>query len=190
MRNFMAELQAGQVVQVSDPRNLSYGRIAMVVSIKEGGRSQVRFADLPKGQATSPDLTGFVHVFDDDELMAIKDVPIADFYALITISERNGDQEYTHYCLAHGELDQLDEVAQEIAQNWYPEGGEWDEDDNAYVFSSERVLSAAAQDWEKISVAEYIQLRRVLPDCTPGYVSGPTYREDTEAEYIRRQAGD
>lgn len=184
----MAELQAGQVVQVSDPRNLSYGRIAMVVSIKEGGRAQVRFADLPQGIGASDDPTGFVHVFDDDELMAIKDVPIADFYALVTISERNGNQDYPHYCLAHGELGQLDDVAQAIAQGWYPEGGEWDDDESAFVFDSDRALSASAQDWEEISLAAYIQLSRTLSDCTPGCISGPTYGEDTEAEYIRRQA--
>mgnify|MGYP001794420013 CR=1 FL=1 len=184
----MAGFKAGQLVQVSDPRNLSYGRIAMLLSTKEGGRSQVRFADLPQGIGASDDPTGLVHVFDDDdELTAISHTPIADFYLLVTIDEQNGDQSYQHCCLAHG---QIGKTGEEIAQGWYPEGGEWDEDESAFVFCSERVLSAAAQDWEKISVGEYVQLSRALSDCTPGYVSGPTYGEDTEAEYIRRQAGD
>lgn len=184
----MLGFKAGQLVRVTDVRNLAYGRIAIVLSTKEGRRSQVRFADLPKGQATSPDPIGLVRVFDDDELTAIKDVQIAAFYALVTIAEQNGNQDYTHYCLAHGELGQLDDVAQAIAQGWYPEGGEWDEDESAFVFCSDRVLSAVAQDWKEISLAEYIQLSRALSDCTPGCISGPTYGEDTEAEYIRRQA--
>ena len=185
----MLGFKAGQLVRVTDVRNLAYGRIAMVLSTKDGGRSQVRFADVPKGQATSPDPTGFVHVFDDDELTAINHIPISDFYLLVTIDEQNGDQSYQHCCLAHGQIGKTgEEIAQAIAQGWYPEGGEWDENDNAYMFSSERVLSAAAQDWEEISLAAYIQLSRALSDCTPGCISGPTYGEDTEAEYIRRQA--
>lgn len=182
----MSTFKAGQLVQVTDTRHLAYGRMGIVVAAKKGERSQVRFADLPNGIAASDDPTGFVNIFADDELTAINDVPIAAFYALVTISERNGDQDYTHYCLAHGDGD-LDAVAQAIAQNWYPEGGEWDDNENAYIFYSDRSLTASAQDWEEIPLAEYIQFRRVLADCTPGFVSGPIYGEDTEAEYIRRQ---
>ncbi|WP_017302059.1 hypothetical protein [Nodosilinea nodulosa] len=179
-------LKAGQFVRVTDVRSLAYGRVAVVLMTNKG-RSQVRFADLPKVVSGLTNPKGFVETFSNADLTAVGNFPIAASYLLVTIFERNGGQEYTHYCLAHGEAgQQMEQIAESVAQNWYSDGGEWDENESAYRFKSESYLIAFAQDWEEISVAEYIRLRNVLTDCTPGYI-GPTDGEDTEAEYIRRQ---
>lgn len=43
-----AKFTAGQLVQVTDPRSLAYGRIAMVMSGGQTTQVKLRFADLPK----------------------------------------------------------------------------------------------------------------------------------------------
>jgi len=161
----MSEFRLGQLVRVVDPRCLAYGRIAMVICSKQGGRSQVRFADLPRGVAASPDPTGFVSVFDDDELQAVEDPPVAGFYAVGEIYEQNGEREYSHYCLAHGAVGQLDRVTDAIAKDWYASGGEWSDSEDAYVFDD--CTRTYPQQWRIIPLAEYIQFRQLLPDRTP-----------------------
>lgn len=161
----MAGFGIGQLVKVIDPRNLAYGRIAMVLCRKKGGRSQVRFADLPKGVAASDDPTGFVHVFDDEELKAIEGIPIVAFYALVTIDERNGEQEYRRHVLAHGNSEDFEEIAQDIARTWYDNEAEWDATLEAYWTNFGASVSVAG--WELISLARYIVLRDILSDSTP-----------------------
>jgi hypothetical protein len=159
----MAGFGTGQLVQVIDPRSLAYGRIAMVLCRKKLGRSQVRFADLPKGVAASPDPTGFVNVFDDDELTAI-DIQMTVVYALVTITERSNGQEYKHHCLAHAEMGVgIEAVAQAIAQNWHPYGLRWSE---ALETHFEVDVS---REYEEITVREYAVLSKVLEDKTPPF---------------------
>ncbi|WP_204141948.1 hypothetical protein [Halomicronema sp. CCY15110] len=70
----------GQLVRVVNLRHFAYGRLAMVMM---GGKvsSQVRFADLPKGVAADPNPNGFVEGFDNEQLEAVENVPIAVTYA-------------------------------------------------------------------------------------------------------------
>lgn len=163
----MSGFGMGQLVQVIDPHNLAYGRIAMVLCGKKGGRSQVRFADLPKGVAASDDPTGFVHVFDDDELAQI-DLPIAPYYALVSIKECNGEQEYSQYCLAHGASEQaIDKIAQEVARTWYDSDSSGDLDEAMQAYWTDFGATVAVQDWQIISLARYAQLVELLGDRTP-----------------------
>jgi hypothetical protein len=159
----MAGFGIGQLVQVIDPRNLAYGRIAMVMTTKKLGRSQVRFADLPKGVAASPDPSGFVNVFDDDELTAIG-ISMAVTYALVTITERTNGQEYKHHCLAHAEIgEDIEAVAQAIAQNWHPYGLRWSEALETHLEVD------VSREYEEITVTEYAVLSKVLEDKTPPF---------------------
>jgi|GEM_PF-1886685 len=170
----MSEFRLGQLVQVSEPRSLAYGRIAMVVLTIRLGRFQVRFADLPKDVASSDDPTGFVKVFDEDELIPITDVPIAACYGLITIYECNNGQESKHQVLVHGQPGQsLEAMAVAIAQNWHTseeagDVGTWDDRLEAFVFLENRSRTVAVKSCEEISLAEYIHLKRAVPDITPG----------------------
>jgi hypothetical protein len=94
----------GQLVRVVNPRHFAYGRLAMVMM---GGKasSQVRFADLPKNVAADPNPSGFVEGFDNEQLEAVENVPIAVTYALVTITEHSNGQEHQRHCLAHPEMD-------------------------------------------------------------------------------------
>ena len=161
----MSGFRLGQLVQVIDPRHLAYGRIAMVLCSKKGGRSQVRFADLPKGVGASPDPTGFVNIFDDDELTPL-DLPIAPYYALVTNKEQIGERQYSQYCLVHGESEAaIDSIAQEVARTWYGDGGQWDETIEAYWV--DWGATVALDYWNAITLAQYAHLRQALTDCTP-----------------------
>jgi hypothetical protein len=153
----------GQLVQVTDPRNFAYGRIAMVVTGGKG-RSQVRFADLPKDVAADPNPYVFVEGFDSEQLEAIDDVPIAVAYALVTITERTNGQEHQHHCLAHAEMDvTIDAVAQAIALNWHSHGLRWSEPLETYLEVN------VSQEHEEITATEYMVLSRVLEDKTPPF---------------------
>jgi hypothetical protein len=161
----MSGFGIGQLVRVIDPRNLAYGLIAMVMTTKKGGRSQVRFADLPKGVAASDDPSGFVNVFDDDELTAIG-IQMAVVYALVTITERTNGQEYKHHCLAHAEMGVgIEAVAQAIAQNWHPYGHglRWSE------ALETRCEVEVSREYEEITITEYAVLSKVLEDKTPPF---------------------
>jgi hypothetical protein len=166
----MTKFKVGQFVRVTAVRHFAYGRIARVLT---GGkiRTQVRFADLPPLVDASVNPSGFVETFSNMDLKRIEDVPIASFYLLVRIVERNGEQNYTQDCLAHGggdrPQDSPEEVAEAIAANWYPEGGDWDETKNAYVFYSDYLLTASIESCKQITVAQYITFRDVLSDCTP-----------------------
>lgn len=162
----MAGFGIGQLVQVNNPHNLAYGRIAMVLCGKKGGRSQVRFADLPKGVAASPDPTGFVNVFDDDELIAIKDVPIAPFYGLIEMNVVDGGRESCEYLLAHSDsAAAIETIFQNVVRTWYDDDAQWNDEMEGYWIEGGLLVSATGL--KLISLARYIALRDILSDCTP-----------------------
>ncbi|PZO58024.1 MAG: hypothetical protein DCF15_06070 [Phormidesmis priestleyi] len=178
--------KAGQLVRISNLRSLAYGRVAMVMTAEGKERSLVRFADLPKTVSAAPNPAGFTETFATSDLTLITNVPIAALYLLVTIVERDGDRRYAHHCLANGIQGQRQEtLADSIAQCWYESGGEWDAAENAWRFDTHHFV--LAEDWRELTIAEYINLATDLTDCTPGYTSGPSYGENTEAEYIRRQ---
>lgn len=153
----------GQLVQVIDPRNLAYGRIAMVM-MGGKGRSQVRFADLPKGIAADPNPSGFVEGFGNEQLETVENVPIAVTYALVTITERTNGQEHQHHCLAHAEIgEDIEAVAQAIAHNWHPYGLRWSEALETHLEVD------VSREYEEITVTEYAVLSKVLEDKTPPF---------------------
>jgi len=161
---------AGQLVRVIDISSLAYGRVAMVMGGGQLTQAKLRFVDLPRlVEPTDDSHTGVIAVetFNNDQLEAVEGIPIAPFYAVGEIYEHNEEREYSHYCLAHGQPGQLDAVADEIARGWYSSGGEWSNSEDAYVFDD--FTQAYPQGWREISLAEYIQFRQVLPDCTPGH---------------------
>lgn len=164
-----AKFTAGQLVRVTDISSLAYGRIAMVMGGGQPTQAKVRFVDLPRIVEPTDDpliRVMAIETFNNGQLEAVEDVPIADFYAAGEIYEQNGEREYACYCLAHGKAGQLDAVADEIARGWYTSGGEWKEPEDAYVFDD--FTQTYPQGWREISLAEYIRFRQVLPDCTPG----------------------
>ena len=178
--------KAGQLVRISDPRSLAYGRVAMVMSAEWKGRSLVRFADLPKTESASPNPAGFTETFAISDLTLITNVPIAALYLLVTIVERIGDRRHTHPCLAHGNEQEQATLANSVACSWYEGcGGHWDKQKAVWRFDTHHFV--LAEDWRELTMAEYINLATDLTDCTPGYVPGPSYGENTEAAYIRRQ---
>jgi len=170
MRTFLMPkhtgFRIGQLVRVVNPRHFAYGRIAMVMM---GGKasSQVRFADLPKGIAADPNPNGFVEGFNNDQLEAIEGIPITPFYAIVTIDERNGEQEYRQQVLARGDSEDFEVIAQEIARTWYDDddGATWDETLEAYWTDFGATVSVAG--WELITLAQYVALRDILSDSTP-----------------------
>lgn len=185
MTTTTTNFKAGQLVRIGNPRNIAYGRIAMVMTAKDKSRSLVRFADLPKTVSVSPNPTGFTETFLNDDLTLVEDIPMADFYLLVTIVERSGDRRYVHHCLANGIQGQRREMlADSIAQCWYESGGEWDTAENVWRFDTHHFV--LAEDWRELTMAEYVNLAADLTDCTPDNI-GESYSEDTEAEYIRRQ---
>ncbi len=161
-------IKAGQLARIINPRHLAYGRIGMVT----GGTKQKRvihFIDLPPNIANEQtDPTGLVTRIANDELALIAPIPMAAFYLLVTIVERDGDHRHTHQCLAHGKHLQQEAVANSIAQCWYESGGEWDEDENVWRFDTHHFVFA--EYWRELTMADYINLAHDLTDCTPGYI--------------------
>ena len=53
-----------------------------------------------------------------------------------TINETNGDREYetTYYFTLPSYDDSASEAIERVAENWYGNGGEWDEDQQAWDF--------------------------------------------------------
>jgi hypothetical protein len=170
----MGCFKAGQLVRVIDPRNLAYGRVAMVMGGGKPNQSKLRFVDLPKFFEPTDDpytVVATVETFNNSQLETVEDVPIADVYLLIEIDERNEGQEYVHRCLARCAIGQTgEEIAQAIAQCWYDDDaggrGQWDEDIEAYTFF-DCALSTSVKQWREISMSEYINIRNVLDDLTP-----------------------
>lgn len=177
--------KANQLVRINDPRSLAYGRVAMVMTAKGKERSLVRFADLPKTESASPNPAGFTETFAISDLTLIANVPIAALYLLVTIVERNGDRRHTHPCLAHGNEQEQEALANSVAQSWYGDDGHWDKKKLVWRFDTHHFV--LAEDWRELTMAEYVNLAIDLTDCTPGYVSGPSYGDNTESEYIRSQ---
>ena len=176
---------AGQLVRINNHRQSAYGRIAMITGADGNKRSLVRFADLPKEVSASADPTRLVRSFTNEELTPIYDIPLAGRYLIVTIVEYKDGACYHQHCLAHGD-NENNEIASAVAQSWYASTSRWDEKTQGYVFAFDSDTTVAVDDWEPISLAEYVNLRRWLKDCTPGYAPA-SYSHNTEADYIRRQ---
>lgn len=152
-----------QLVRVTRLRSLAYGRVATVV-MAAPQRVKVQFADLPKEQRATQNAAGSLAIFENSELTPVDDVPAAAFYLLVTVVERRGDRRYVHHCLAHGQTRQQQrQVVDDVAQTWL-DGGKWDADEQVYRFGCHHFV--LAEDWHEISLAEYVNFRSVLSDCT------------------------
>lgn len=164
--NFLMKerFEAGQLVRISCPESLSYGRIARVVRAMQC-RVDVIFVDLPETLSESQQDDCCSTVFISNHLALVQDVPAAAFYLLVTVVERDGDRRYVHHCLAHGySVEWHTTVADGVAKGWYGVGGKWDANEHVYRFSLNRFVFS--EDWHKISLAEYVNLRSVLRDRT------------------------
>lgn len=156
--------ETGQLVRVSCPHSLAYGRIARVLKTEQC-RVDVQFVDLPKTLSDSQRSDCYSTAFTSNDLTPVPDIPEAAFYLVVTIVERDSDRRYVHHCLAHGQGGQSQtEVANGVARGWYGIGGRWDEDEQVYRFALHRFV--LAEDWHEISLAEYVNLLGVLGDRT------------------------
>ena len=91
----------------------------MVMGGGQPTQAKIRFVDLPKiVEPTDDPHIGVmaVETFDNSQLEAVEDIPIAAFYAFVTIDERNGEQEYRQPVLARGDSEDFEAIAQEIAR--------------------------------------------------------------------------
>jgi hypothetical protein len=161
---------AGQLVQVADTRSLAYGRIAMVMGGGQPTQAKVRLVDLPKMVEPTDDPhigVMVIETFNNDQLEAVEGIPIAPFYAIVAIDERNGEQEYRQQVLARGDSENFESIAQTIARTGYDKDDEatWYEVMEAYWTDFGATVSVA--DWELITLARYIALRDILADSTP-----------------------
>ncbi|MEO0768497.1 MAG: hypothetical protein AAFY72_03545 [Cyanobacteria bacterium J06649_4] len=156
--------EARQLVRMSCPYSLAYGRIARVLKTEEY-RVDVQFVDLPKVLSDSQRSDFCSTVFTSNDLTLVSDIPEAAFYLLVTVVERDGECRYVHHCLAHGQGGQSQtEVANGVAKGWYGIGGKWDADEQVYRFTLHRFV--LSEDWHEISLAEYVNLLGVLGDRT------------------------
>ncbi|MEL6601709.1 MAG: hypothetical protein AAFP20_00605 [Cyanobacteria bacterium J06614_10] len=161
--------EAGQIVRVSCPHSLAYGRIARVLKAKQY-RVDVQFVDLPKVLSDSQRSDCYSTVFTSNDLTLIPDITEAAFYLLVTVVERDSDRRYVHRCLAHGQAGESQaEVANGVAKGWYGVGGKWDADEQIYRFTLHRFV--LSEDWHEISLAEYINLLGILDDRTANDIS-------------------
>ncbi len=155
---------AGQLVRVTSPRNLAYGRIAMVMTVCNG--IQVRFADLPQLVAASPNPVGLMQSFDPEDLVLVEGVPVAAFYLLVTVLTLVGTQEYVRYAIAHVEAGQKScDVAETIAAMFFGSLGDWD---GEFYLWENSPYAAKLVGFELITVADYIKLSRTVPDYDLG----------------------
>ena len=156
--------ETGQLVRVSCPHSLAYGRIARVLKTDQC-RVDLQFVDLPKVLSNSQRSDCYSTVFTSNGLTLVSDIPEAAFYLVVTVVERDSDHRYVYHCLAHGQGGQSQtEVANGIAKGWYGIGGRWDTDEQVYRFALHRFV--LAEDWHEISLAEYVNLLGVLNDRT------------------------
>ncbi|PZO07825.1 MAG: hypothetical protein DCF25_22600 [Leptolyngbya foveolarum] len=160
----MNTLNAGQLVRVTSPRSLAYGRVAMVMTVCDG--IQVRFADLPQSVAASPNPVGLVQTFGFEELALVEGVPVAAFYLLVTVLTLAGTQEYKRYAIAHVEDSQKPcDVAETVAARFFGSLGDWD---GEFYLRENSPYAAKLVEFELITVAQYVELSRTTPDYDLG----------------------
>lgn len=153
----------GQIVRVNNPKSMAYGRFARVMDHMGPTGAKVEFVDLP-GDAKE-------EMYSMDEyLTLVEGIPAADFYLVVKIATSpNSAHCYQELCLAHGSGRTPDQLADAVAQHWYNCVGQWNEDRKAFIFLLDIRIEVATDNWEEISLADYISLRRWMKDCTPGY---------------------
>lgn len=73
----MANFAVGDHVQVVKIRSLAYGRCGLVLMVsgpKRNRQIKIRFSDLPElSDQDRRDPTGFVHIFDERDLLPVED---------------------------------------------------------------------------------------------------------------------
>lgn len=162
-------LTPGQIVRVTNNRSTAYGRIARVTADIGGGGFKISFVDLPL-TSSSLEVQASEMYSNHEYLTPIEGVPSADFYLVIKIAAYPlPDHCYYELCIAHGNGQNHEQFANSVAQHWYESDSEWDEKSKAYVFLLDRRIEVVADNYEEISLAQYIQLRNWMKDCTPGY---------------------
>ena len=144
----------------------SYGRIASVLTVLRTDDVQVIFADCPPKESSPKYLNSLIAKFSVQSLTVIDSIPVSALYLLVIIVERCGERRHTHRVLAHGDSRQSQEsLANAIAKRWYESSGEWDDSEEVWRFGTNHFV--LAEDWRELSLADYVNLSRALPDCTP-----------------------
>ena len=160
----MNRFEPNQIVRVTRPSELAYGRLAVVV-MAAPHQVKMQFIDLPKRVQVVQNMIGALALIESSALSLVEGIPRARLYLHVTVVERDGDRRYVHYCLAHSVGKQThQQVADGVAQGWYGTGGKWDADEQVYRFSCKRFV--LAEDWRALTPAEYINLRDFLPERT------------------------
>ena len=168
----MTDFKPGQIVRVNRIESGAFGRIARITQNIGGEASELEFEDLPLGTPpSSKEWSGRTMHSNHEYLTPIEGVPAAAHYLFVTIVEYNGSFCYHEHCLAHIRSDQTpDQVVGEIARQWYEGGGQWDEEEKAYVFTEfDRRITVEPNNYEEITLAQYVEFRTWLGDRTPGY---------------------
>ncbi len=151
----------GQLVRVNDASALSHGRYGHILSLC-ASRAEVEFADLLGVAAVIPP----VHTFEQSQLEAVTDIPVASFYLLVTVLTLVGTQEYTRYEIAHGVAgESAAAVAENIAARFFGSLGDYD---GEYYLWPGTPYAAKLEKSELITVAQYAELRRTTPDYCMG----------------------
>ena len=159
----MTNFTAGQIIRVNNPESMAYGRLARVMDHMGPEGAKVEFIDLSGN-------TGAEMYSMDKYLTSVEGIPPADFYLVMKIAMSPDSAHcYQELCLAHGNGQTPDQVADAVAQHWYNCPSRWNEESKAYVFLLDIRVEVTTDNWEEISLAQYIQLRSWMKDCTPGY---------------------
>ena len=169
----MTDFKPGQIVRVNRVESGAFGRIARITQNIGGEGSEIEFVDLPLGTPPNPkEWSGRTMHSNHEYLTPVEGVPAADFYLVVKIATSPDSAHcYHELCLAHGSGQTSDKVADAVAQHWYNCLSQWNEESKAFIFLLDIRVEVAVDNYEEISLAEYIHLRRWMKDCTPGYAA-------------------
>lgn len=160
---FMTNFTPGKIVRVNNPESMAYGRFARVMDHMGPEDAKVEFID---GN------TGAEMCSMDKYLTSVEGIPPADFYLVVKIATSPDSAHcYHELCLAHGSGQTPAQVADAVAQHWYNCLSQWNEERKAFIFLLDIRIEVAVGNYEEISLAEYIHLRRWMKDCTPVYAA-------------------
>lgn len=159
--------KAGELVRVNALRCLAYGRYGRVLmTSSRGDQVQIRFADLPMSEPPPTNPVCLVQCFSRNDLTLVEDVPVAAFYLVVIVLTLVGTQEHKRHAIAHGQTGQNPyDLAETVAAKFF--GSLGDSDGEFYLWEN-TPYAAKLLSYEQITVAQYVELRRAVPDYDLG----------------------
>ena len=153
-----ANLSGGRLVRITDRTSLAHNRIGLTALRNDDGKWVVSFVDYLMYAKTTE---GSRHEFSAEQITFVEPCPPWGYcYLLVTIETLVGDQMYERYAIAHvTTLERPADVAETIAANFFGSLGEWDGEYYRWQRHSARRIKT-----EEITMAQYIELRKVVPD--------------------------